>query len=166
MAPGILPANVRRCNSISCADQHGHAFGNAIPASHADAHSNSFPLPHQQSVPPTPDCDSSPTNTPLPIVTETLMLTPTATDCCTSPPAALSVTPVGGGSGQIAYASDRTGLPQIYLVDLASLALVQITNMPEGACQPAWSPDGKKLVFISPCKGMDEIYYGAGLYID
>jgi Tol biopolymer transport system component len=78
--------------------------------------------------------------------------------------AASVVTPVGG-SGQIAYASDRTDLPQIYIVDLVTQALVQISNMPEGACQPAWSPDGRKLVFISPCKGMDEIYYGASLYI-
>ncbi len=37
--------------------------------------------------------------------------------------------------------------------------------MPEGACQPSWSPDGAKLVFASPCKGMDEIYANAGLYI-
>ncbi len=56
-------------------------------------------------------------------------------------------------------------LPQLYLVDLATQELIQITNMPEGACQPSWSPDGEKLVFISPCKGMDEIYYGASLYI-
>ena len=67
---------------------------------------------------------------------------------------------------------DRSRMHQIvrayrryYLTDLASQSLVQITNMPEGACQPSWSPDGQKLVFISPCKGMDEIYYGAGLYI-
>jgi Tol biopolymer transport system component len=50
-------------------------------------------------------------------------------------------------------------------MDLASQATVQITDMPEGACQPSWSPDGAKLVFISPCKGMDEIYFDASLYI-
>jgi WD40 repeat protein len=106
------------------------------------------------------------TDTPIPVATEfagvepTIVVTPTTTATAT-----LSVTPVGGGSGQVAYASDRTGLPQIYLVDLASQALVQVTNVLEGACQPAWSPDGKKLVFVSPCKGRDEIYYGASLYI-
>jgi Tol biopolymer transport system component len=42
---------------------------------------------------------------------------------------------------------------------------VQLTNMTDGACQPAWSPDGSKLVFVSPCKGMEDIYYNAGLYI-
>jgi Tol biopolymer transport system component len=93
-----------------------------------------------------------------------LEVDPTATVEVAAAVATISVTPVGG-SGQVAYSSDRTGLPQIYLVDLASQALSQVTNMPEGACQPAWSPDGVKLVFISPCRGMDEIYYGASLYI-
>jgi len=27
-----------------------------------------------------------------------------------------------------------------------------ITNVPDGACQPSWSPDGKRLVFVSPCR--------------
>jgi len=82
----------------------------------------------------------------------------------TATSAAVSVTPIGN-SGQIAYVSDRTDIPQVYLVDLASQVLLPITNMPEGACQPVWSPDGEKLVFISPCMGMDEIYYGASLYL-
>ena len=41
----------------------------------------------------------------------------------------------------------------------------QITEMPEGACQPAWSPDGLRLAFISPCGGNQEIYPGAGIFI-
>jgi Tol biopolymer transport system component len=72
---------------------------------------------------------------------------------------------VGGGAGQLAFASSRTGIPQIYLLDIAVNGATQITNMPNGACQPSWSPDGLKLVFISPCKGMDDIYYNASLYI-
>jgi Tol biopolymer transport system component len=28
---------------------------------------------------------------------------------------------------------------------------VPVTNLPEGACQPSWSPDGMRLVFVSPC---------------
>lgn len=76
-----------------------------------------------------------------------------------------SPTPFGGGAGQIAYASDLTGLPQIWLMNSDGTASHQITDMPEGACQPAWSPDGQRLAFISPCAGNQEIYPGAGIFI-
>lgn len=59
---------------------------------------------------------------------------------------------IGGGPGQIAFASDRSGIPQIYLSDLTGEAIAPITNMPDGACQPSWSPDGAQLVFVSPCR--------------
>lgn len=78
-----------------------------------------------------------------------------------TPPA----TPVGGGWGQIAYASDVTGLPQIWLMNSDGTASRQITEMEEGACQPTWSPDGERLAFISPCGGNQEIYPGAGIFI-
>jgi Tol biopolymer transport system component len=77
----------------------------------------------------------------------------------------LAPTPTGGGTGQIAYASDVTGLPQIWLMNSDGTAQNQITEMPEGACQPAWSPDGLRLAFISPCGGNQEIYPGAGIFI-
>lgn len=91
------------------------------------------------------------TVTPHPIMTETLdpgLAThlPTST---VDP----NATPQGGGYGQIAFASMRTGVAQIYLGDLQGNIIRPITNMPEGACQPSWSPDGQKLVFVSPCKG-------------
>lgn len=130
------------------------------------------PLPTQTftaTVTPTnipPTVTLTPTKTPLPTSTGTTMaftVTPSVVVSATSP-AAISVTPIGG-VGQIAYASSRTGVPQIYLVDLASQSAIQVTDMPEGACQPSWSPSGEKLVFTSPCKGMDEIYSNAGLYI-
>ena len=63
----------------------------------------------------------------------------------------LQPTPIGGGTGQFAFASDRSGIPQIYISDLTGNAQ-PITNLPGGACQPSWSPDGKQLVFVSPCK--------------
>ena len=59
---------------------------------------------------------------------------------------------MGGGTGQIAFASDRSGIPQIYLSDLTGKTVLPITNIAEGACQPSWSPDGTQLVFVSPCK--------------
>jgi Tol biopolymer transport system component len=62
-----------------------------------------------------------------------------------------SVPPPGGPSEQIAFASDRSGIPQIYISDLSGRSAVPVTNLPEGACQPSWSPDGMRLVFVSPC---------------
>jgi Tol biopolymer transport system component len=93
---------------------------------------------------------SSPTITPRP--------SPSAT-------ATPTVTPVGGGRGQIAYASDLSGLPQIWLMNADGTGKRQITEMPEGACQPAWSPDGDRLAFISPCGSNQEIYPGARIFL-
>jgi eukaryotic-like serine/threonine-protein kinase len=69
-------------------------------------------------------------------------------------------TPLGGG-GQIAFASSRTGIPQIYLSNVDGTGLTPITNMPNGSCQPSWSPDGNQLVFISPCRERGEFYDNA-----
>ena len=76
-----------------------------------------------------------------------------------------SPTPMGGGAGQVAYASDITGIPQIWLMNADGTAARQITDIPDGACQPAWSPGGEQLAFISPCGGNQEIYPGAAIWI-
>jgi serine/threonine protein kinase/Tol biopolymer transport system component len=76
----------------------------------------------------------------------------------------LNPTPMGGGGGQIAFASKRSGSVQIWMMDLDGAGLQQITNIPEGACQPSWSPDAMRLVFISPCDGNNETYPRAGLF--
>jgi len=62
-----------------------------------------------------------------------------------------SVPPPSGPSEQIGFASDRSGIPQIYISDLSGTTAMPVTNLPEGACQPSWSPDGMRLVFVSPC---------------
>ncbi len=73
---------------------------------------------------------------------------------------------IGGGGGQIAFASDRSGTTQIWLMDIDDPEEAQlITDLPEGACQPVWSPDGLQLVFISPCENPQIIYPGAGLFL-
>jgi serine/threonine protein kinase len=74
-------------------------------------------------------------------------------------------TPVGGGSGQIAYASFVAGSPQIFLIDSDSNNRRQITHIPEGACQPDFSPDGERIVFISPCDTTNDYYPGSSMYI-
>lgn len=109
------------------------------------------------------------TFTPKPKPTNTATFTPTPLPGETvTPDAAASDVPavfMGGGSGQIAFASTRTGDAQIFLVDLKGESAFQVTNMPGGACQPAWSPDGQRIVFISPCKGNEDVYTDTSLYI-
>jgi serine/threonine protein kinase len=74
-------------------------------------------------------------------------------------------TPTGGGWGQIAYASNRDGRPQIYLVNIDGTDERQLTNLDEGACQPAWSPTGDQMIFTSPCRSNVDQYAGSSLWL-
>lgn len=53
----------------------------------------------------------------------------------------------------IAFASDRSGTVQIWVMDEEGRSRDQVTDAQGGACQPAWSPDGKRLAYITPCNG-------------
>jgi eukaryotic-like serine/threonine-protein kinase len=78
-------------------------------------------------------------------------------------------TQLGGGYGQVAFASARSGMPQIYLINTDGTGLQLVTAMENGACEPSWSPDGSQLVFISPCRTRGEFfentYSDASLYM-
>lgn len=111
---------------------------------------------------PTPPPSQTPTATIQPTATRTPTPTDTPTPTATLTP---SPTPVGGGMGQIAFASDRTGIPQIWIINSDGSGLTQITNLPDGACQPSWSPDGTEIAFISPCAGKQDLYENAALFI-
>jgi serine/threonine protein kinase len=76
-----------------------------------------------------------------------------------------TATPTGGGVGQIAFASNRSGVPQIYLINIDGTGVQQLTNLDDGACQPAWSPAGDQLVFTSPCRANQEQYPGSSLWL-
>ncbi len=102
------------------------------------------------------------TATPQPSPTPTETATPTETPTLTPTPLP---TPMGGGSGELAFVSDMSGEPQIWLVGLDGSNLRQLTFVAGGACQPDWSPDGTRLVFVSPCSGYQETYLGSGLFV-
>ncbi|MCC6299256.1 MAG: serine/threonine-protein kinase [Anaerolineales bacterium] len=95
--------------------------------------------------------------TPSPMPTATLKPTSTFTPTANVLPNA-GPTALGGTLGKIAFASDRSGIPQIYIVNTDGTDLHPLTDMSEGACQPAWSPDGSLLVFVSPCRARAEFY--------
>ena len=97
------------------------------------------------------------TNSPFPTITDTQEPSPTRTP--TPYP-----TPMGGSS-QIAFASNRSGAVEIWLMNLDGNRVEMITNIPEGVCQPNWSPDGMRIIFISPCKRNMTSYPGASLFI-
>ncbi len=115
---------------------------------------------------------SSPQPTTLPEPTETAVLaanfTPEPTQIeTTTPTITPSITPTafGGGTGQIAFASNRTGSMQIWLMNADGTQQKQLTNVADGACEPSWSPDGMKLAFISPCMTRRDLYEGSKIYI-
>lgn len=102
----------------------------------------------------TPSATPMPTSSPTPMATVTPSATPT-----------IQATPIGGGaSGRIAFVSERNGKPQIFLMNADGSNQTALTDLADGACQPAWSPDGAQLVFISPCARRAETYPGASLY--
>lgn len=103
--------------------------------------------------------EPEPTHTPTP--TETITPTHEPTEVVLPSP---TVTPQGG-SGVIAFASSRTGIPQIYLMNADGTNIRPITNEQDGACQPDWSPDGQRLVFVSPCRSRQDSYAGSSLFI-
>lgn len=161
-APGLLPDNVRAMIPIPLIAQptststHTPEPTAPLPTFTTAPTFTATIAFTETPVPPT--FTPGPTNTFIPGVPETPLFTSTPN----------SLTPsnvVGGGAGQIAFASTRSGVPQIYIADLNGENATQITEMQNGACQPAWSPDGQRLVFISPCRAPQDVYNNASLFI-
>jgi len=102
---------------------------------------------------PTSTATSLPSDTPAPSQTPTPEASPTP-----------AVTPLGG-LGRIAFASNRSGIPQIWSMNADGSDVKPVTNVADGACQPDWSPDNTRLVFVSPCSGKKDTYPGSSLFI-
>ncbi|MFZ6026609.1 MAG: protein kinase domain-containing protein [Chloroflexota bacterium] len=125
---------------------------------------------------PTDTTVPTPTQTPTPLPTDTATSTATPTGTFTPTPTKTSTpedtatptlvpTPLGGSHGEIAYVTDRSGMPEIWLMNVDGSNARPITNIAEGACQPAWAPDGRRLVYISPCPRNQPDYVNSGLFI-
>jgi serine/threonine protein kinase/Tol biopolymer transport system component len=109
----------------------------------------------------TPDTSPATPSVPVETATDESAIVPDE-PTATLPPTS---TPTGGGWGQIAFASNRDGRPQIFLVNIDGTDERQLTNLEDGACQPAWSPTGDQLVFTSPCRLNVEQYAGSSLWL-
>lgn len=60
--------------------------------------------------------------------------------------------------GRVAFASDRDGNWEIYVMNTDGSELSNLTNNPAAHLWPAWSPDGSKIAFTSDRDGNREIY--------
>jgi len=168
LAPDLLPGNIRGMIPFLAPTHTPTITPSPLPAATFTVSPTvTKPLPtatFTRTKIPTLTPSFTPTKTPLLILTETLIvLTPSTPQTPTITPMP-SATPLGGGYGQIAFALKKEDVAQIYLVDVNGGEPVQITNMPDGACQPAWSPDGSRLAFISPCRGIEDIYYNTSIF--
>jgi serine/threonine protein kinase len=104
-----------------------------------------------------PTQPAPPTPLPTPLPTATLQPSPSPTFAPTSTSNA-DVLPV------IAFTSNRSGSMQIWQMDADGTNLHQLSNIAGGACQPAWSPHGDQIAFVSPCMGKDN-YAGGRIFI-
>ncbi len=59
--------------------------------------------------------------------------------------------------GKVVFSSGKTGEHDIWTLDLANSYLDQLTSGSHWNDCPKWSPDGKKIIFVSKRTGTPEI---------
>jgi hypothetical protein len=72
--------------------------------------------------------------------------------------AAQTIAGAAASVGKIAFASDRDGNFEIYVMDADGGGQIRLTENPAEDYSPAWSPDGSRLAFVSTRDGNAEIY--------
>jgi hypothetical protein len=61
-------------------------------------------------------------------------------------------------AGRIAFASNRDGNFEIYVMNADGSGVTRLTNNPANDWQPSWSPDGRRIAFVSDRNGNPKIY--------
>ncbi|MBN1119594.1 MAG: serine/threonine-protein kinase [Anaerolineae bacterium] len=105
-----------------------------------------FTLMEALTPPPTPTI--TPTVTPLPVASATPGDSGAAVD---------GGTPAPSSPGELAFASNRDGDYELYLIDENGENLRQLTSDTTFDFDPCWSPDGRSLVYASSADGDSEI---------
>ena len=103
---------------------------------------------------------STPTPTPTP---NPVQPTPTPTPVAVQPtptptPRVAQPTPAASASGRIAFASDRDGDFEIYVMNADGSGVVQLTDNDFYDSYPSWASDGRRIAFTSDRDGDSEIY--------
>lgn len=118
---------------------------------------------------PTPEIPATPDPSPTLPLTSGVVFTPAPSLSTPSPQPSetptvfpllpTASTPLGGGSGVIAFASDRDEINgEIYRMRLDGTELVRLTFTEGEDRSPAWSPDGQWLAFLSRRDGNPDIH--------
>lgn len=106
-------------------------------------------------------CSSESTPTvPLPSETPILKLTPTQSATPSSTPTTvLTSTPIGGGSGKIAFTSElEDGEQDIYVINVDGSNLVELAGDIPSKFNPAWTLDGSKVSFSTAAEKSASLY--------
>jgi len=120
-----------------------------------------FTLTVTPSPTPTNTATDTPSATPSPSVTATLTATPTFTQTpspTATPTASTTPTVVRAATGNIAFASNRSGRYQLYIYSVTTQQTRSVSGTAGDDFGPAWSPDGQRIAFTSNRTGHNEIY--------